>query len=315
MVRIVPSMNIPKIELRHLRYFVAVAENAGFTAAARQVRVSQQVLSTQVRQLEDELGVELLRRGSRGVELTPAGAVFLESARSVLAGLDRGVVAARNAAVAVAGTLTVGLQAATGGVLRTAVLTAFSTSCPGVTVRLVAYDMTAPAAGLLDHGSDVALLRPPVAAPGLALKVVGTEPRVFVLASGHPLARRPVLDMADVAGLPWVAAPLAADGCDPRAWRDDWLGVPWLGVPRPDGALPIIGAEAGTIEEWREHVAAGRGISLCPESSEAFSQRPGITFVPARGVPPTSLCVAWRAEDTRPAVASFVAVAAGVSGV
>jgi DNA-binding transcriptional LysR family regulator len=84
-------MNIPnKVELRHLRYFVAVAENAGFTAAARQVRVSQQVLSTQVRQLEDELGVELLRRGPRGAELTPAGTVFLDSARSVLDGLDRG---------------------------------------------------------------------------------------------------------------------------------------------------------------------------------------------------------------------------------
>jgi DNA-binding transcriptional LysR family regulator len=219
------------------------------------------------------------------------------------------VTAARNAAAAVTGALTVGLQAATGGVLRTAVLAAFAQACPGVLVKLVAYDMAAPAAGLLDRGADVALLRPPVAAPGLMLKVVGTEPRVFVLASGHPLARRPVLTMADVAGLPWIAAPPAADGCEPEAWRDDWLGV-----PRPDGTAPVIGAQARTIEEWREHVAAGRGISLCPESSEAFSQRPGITFVPARGVPPTSLCVGWRAEDARPVVASFVAVAAGLSG-
>jgi DNA-binding transcriptional LysR family regulator len=304
-------MNTPiKVELRHLRYFVAVAENAGFTSAARQVGVSQQVLSTQVRQLEDELGVELLRRGPRGVSLTAAGAAFLESARSVLAGLDRGVTAARNAAAAVTGALTVGLQAATGGVLRTAVLAAFAQACPGVLVKLVAYDMAAPAAGLLDRGADVALLRPPVAAPGLMLKVVGTEPRVFVLASGHPLARRPVLTMTDVAGLPWIAAPPAADGCEPEAWRDDWLGV-----PRPDGTAPVIGAQARTIEEWREHVATGRGISLCPESSEAFSQRPGITFVPARGVPPTSLCVGWRVEDARPVVASFVAVAAGLSGI
>jgi DNA-binding transcriptional LysR family regulator len=135
-------MNTPKkVELRHLRYFVAVAENAGFTAAARQVRVSQQVLSTQVRQLEDELGVELLRRGSRGVSLTAAGVAFLESARSVLAGLDRGVAAARNAALARNGTVTVGLQAATGGALRTAVLAAFAQACPGVVVKLVAYDM------------------------------------------------------------------------------------------------------------------------------------------------------------------------------
>ena len=108
-----------------------------------------------------------------------------------------------------------------------------------------------------------------------------------------------------VAGLPWVAAPLAVDGCSPSAFRDDWLMV-----PRPGGDVPVIGAEARTIEEWRELIAAGRGISLCPASSEAFSARPGIVFVPSCGVPATSLCVAWRADDLRPAVLGFVKVAA-----
>jgi DNA-binding transcriptional LysR family regulator len=82
-------------------------------------------------------------------------------------------------------------------------------------------------------------------------------------------------------------------------------------VPRPGGDVPVIGAEARTIEEWRELVAAGRGISLCPASSEAFSARPGIAFVPASGVSATSLCVAWRADDLRPAVLAFMKVAAG----
>jgi DNA-binding transcriptional LysR family regulator len=143
--------------------------------------------------------------------------------------------------------------------------------------------------------------------------VVAEEPRVFVLAAGHPLASRAALDLAEVAGLPWVAAPLSVDGCVPAAFRDDWLAV-----PRPGGGGPVvgpvIGAVARTIEEWREHIVAGRGIGLCPASAEAFSARPGTVFVPARGVPPTTLSVAWRADDLRPAVLGFVKVATGAAG-
>lgn len=295
------------IEIRHLRYFVAVAEETSFTAAAQRTHVSQQVLSAQVRQLEDAVGAQLLSRSSRGVALTAAGSAFLVWARETLASLDRGVAAARNASQAVSGRLTVGLSAATGGSARSRVLAAFSSAYPEVAVRLVSYDLTQPAAGLLDYASDVALLRPPVRAPSLCLEQVSEEPRVFVLPAGHQLAGRSALGLADVAGLPWVAAPLSVDGCAPAAFRDDWLMV-----PRPGGDVPVIGAEASTIEEWRELVAAGRGISLCPASAEVFSARPGIVFVPAAGVPATSLCVAWRADDLRPAVLGFVKAAAGV---
>jgi len=297
------------IEMRHLRYFVAVAEETSFTAAAQRVHVAQQVLSTQIRQLEDAVGVQLLERTSRGAVLTPAGSAFLRFARETLASVDRGVAAARNAAATVSGQLTVGLSAATGGLVRTRVLAAFERAYPEVTMRLLSYDLTQPAAGLLDHGTDVALLRPPAVAPGLACERLAEEPRVFVLPSGHPLASRSSLGLADVAGLPWVAAPLAEDGCEPSAFRDDWLMV-----PRPGGDVPVIGAVARTLEEWREHIAAGRGISLCPASSEAFSARPDIVFVPARDVPFASLCVAWRADDLRPAVVSFVKIATGVAG-
>jgi DNA-binding transcriptional LysR family regulator len=86
------------IEIRHLRYFVAVAEEASFTAAAQRVHVAQQVLSAQVRQLEDAIGYDLLRRTSRGVVLTAAGSAFLGFAHQTLASLDRGVTAADGAA-------------------------------------------------------------------------------------------------------------------------------------------------------------------------------------------------------------------------
>jgi DNA-binding transcriptional LysR family regulator len=96
----------------------------------------------------------------------------------------------------------------------------------------------------------------------------------------------------------------AVDGCCRDSWRDDWLLL-----PRPDGREAIIGAVAATIDEWREHVAAGRGVSLCPASAERFYARPGLAFVPAVGVPPAELCIAWRADDRNPVVAHFVATA------
>jgi DNA-binding transcriptional LysR family regulator len=296
------------IELRHLRYFVAVAEDASFTAAARRVHIAQQVLSTQIRQLEDAVGTQLLRRTSRGVVVTPAGEAFLSYARKTLADLENGVAAALNAARAVAGRLTVGMTVAAVGEMRTRLLAAFSGAYPAVELDLATYDLAHPAAGLPDRSSDVALVRPPVDAPGIALEEVEVEPRVFVLPSGHPLASHEVLELADVAGLPWVATALAVDGCSPSRWRDDWLVN-----PRPGGDVPIIGAVARTIDEWREHVVAGRGISLCPASSEVYHARPGLAFVPCKGVPVTSLAVAWRADDSRPVVTGFVELATSVA--
>jgi len=291
------------IELRHLRYFVAVAEDASFTAAARRVHVAQQVLSVQIRQLEDILGVQLLERTSRGVALTAAGATFLEGARATLAALDRGVSAARNSAHAISGVLPVGLNVAAGGELPTTLLAAFQRAHPQVEIRLRTFELTHPAAGLLDCSTDVAFVRPPVRAPGIKLASLAEEPRVFVLPAGHHLAGRDHLGLSDTAGLPWIAAETATDGCDPASWRDDWLVS-----PRPGGDQPVIGAVARTIDEWREYVVAGRGISLCPASAETFYARPGLAFVASRDVPPAVLCVAWRARDTSPAVRRFVEV-------
>jgi DNA-binding transcriptional LysR family regulator len=292
------------IELRHLRYFVAVAEESSFTAAAHRVHVAQQVLSTQIRQLEDAVGTQLLNRTNKGATLTPAGVAFLTSARETLAGLDRGVAAARNAASAVTGKLIVGVGSGCENETRTRLLTDFEAAYPDVEMSIQPFDMTQPSAGLLDHSSDVALVRPPVAAPGIELQVVRSEPRMFALPAGHPLSGRAELRLADVAGLPFITADLATDGCEPRAWQDDWLIR-----PRPGGDVPIIGATARTVDAWCEHVAAGHGIGLCPASAARFHGRPGVCFVPGTGVPPATMCVAWRAGDSRPAVRHFVTLA------
>jgi DNA-binding transcriptional LysR family regulator len=182
-------------------------------------------------------------------------------------------------------------------------LAAFAQACPHVDVRLLTYDLTQPAAGLLDHSTDVAFVRPPLVAEGVTTRVVGTEPRVFVLAQDDPLALRNQLELSDVTGMPWITADLATDGCDPTAWRDAWLVA-----PRPNGERPVIGAVARSIDEWREYAVAGRGISLCPASAESHYARPGLAFVPSRGVPPIDLCVAWRRDDSNPVAERFVEV-------
>jgi DNA-binding transcriptional LysR family regulator len=297
------------IEVRHLRYFVAVADEGSFTAAARRVHVTQQVLSTQIQQLETILGVQLLERSSRGATVTAAGASFLNGARSTLAELDRAASAARNSAHAIRGVLPVGLSVAAGGELPTRILAAFQREEPAVEIRLHSFELTHPAGGLLDHSTDVAFTRPPLRAAGLKLATLAEEPRVFVLPAGHPLAARDCLRLSDTEALPWIAAAAATDGCHPTAWRDDWLLC-----PRPGGAPPVIGATARTIDEWREYVVAGRGVSLCPASAETFHARPGLTFVPSSGVPITPLCLAWRSDETSPAVRRFITVAREMAG-
>ncbi len=289
------------MELRHLRYFVAVAEELSFTAAARRVHTAQQVLSTQIRQLEDAIGVQLFERSPRGVVLTRAGEAFLDGAHATLADLDRTIAMATNAATSVEGTLAVGLNVAASGDAATAILAGFKEAYPGVTVQLSTYDLDHPAAGLLDHATDVAIVRPPIRAEGIEAHTVSTEGRVFVLPASHPLAGRDTVSLSDVVGQPWVAAVPAVDGSDPTAWRDDWLME-----PRPDGARAIVGATARTLDEWRQSVASGEGISLCPASAEHYYARPDLAFVPATGVPPATLAVAWRTVDLREEVRRFV---------
>ena len=265
--------------------------------------MAQQVLSAQVRQLESALGVDLLERSARGVTLTPAGEVFLEGARETLQSLERTAVSSRNVGNAISGTLNVGLSVAAGGDEPTRLLAEFDRACPQIEVRLRTFELTTPSAGLLDHSTDIAFVRRPVANDAVSTQVIATEPRVFVLSAGHPLSGRERLDLAEVIGLPWIAADYSNDGCEPAAWRDSWLIN-----PRPSGERPVIGAVATTIDEWREHAAAGRGISLCPASAETHYARPDLAFVPSTGTPPTELCIAWRANDTNPLVQRFMEV-------
>src|SRR6266700_1800948 len=254
-------------ELRQLRYFVAVAEELNFTRAAQRLLMTQQPLSAAIRQLESDLGVQLFERTTRKVELTRAGEALLGEARELLRRADGAAERARRAASG-STTLCVGVNSAAYGDVAAAILEAYRARHADVQLEVRTYEVTAPAAGLADGSVDVAVVREPVVAPAVRTAVIGEEPRVFVISTSNPLATSDELSVAETFAVPWIAARRATDGCDPDRWRDFWLVN-----PRADGSTPIVGAEAGTIDEWREYAAAGVGISLCPASAERYYAR------------------------------------------
>jgi DNA-binding transcriptional LysR family regulator len=291
------------VHLRDLRYFVAVAEELSFTRAAERLYVSQPALSKQVRQLERALRATLLRRDSRGVTLTPAGALLLPQARRLLETWDE---AARTAAEAEAQdrrVLRIGLQTSIGRDLYPAVSRRFAELQPGWRLSLRACDWTDPSAGLLDQTSDVALAWLPVLAD-LDYRVLLVEPRWVALPGGHRLAGREQVDFGELLDEPFVALPPEAG-----PMRDFWLATVERG-----GHPAHIAAEAATPDETFEAVASGLGVHLLAAGNVAIYARPGIACRPVGGLSPCSLAVAWRRGDQRDQVRAFVQASLEAAG-
>jgi len=284
-------------DVRHLRYFVAVAEELSFTRAAVRLHMAQQPLSVAVRQLETHVGAQLLRRTTRRVELTPAGAELLERAREAIAAVDGAMEGARAAARGEAGRLSVGI-ASTGGVdLLPRAVRVFSDARPAVRVRLHDASFTDPSGGLLTGVTDVAFVRPPFRDDGLTLEPVLREPRWAVLPAGHPLAARAALRIDDLLELPWFDSP----GTD-AVWRAYWTAADHRG-----GAAARFGGQARSFDEFFEGTSAGLGVGLIPRSA-AQPGRPGLVFVPVEDLEPCTVALAWRTGDDSPLVARFAAI-------
>src|SRR3712207_100676 len=178
------------MELQHLRYFVAVAEELSFTAASNRLRVAQPSLSQQIRDLERELGAALFARTSRRVELTAAGAAFLEHARAILAQAGQAAEQARAIGRGQVGTLDIGL---TGAVLLGPLgplVAAFSARFPGVVVRLHEMPPQEQQTALHARRADVSFVRRPAEDPDLVAELAWPEAVAVALPERHPLAER-----------------------------------------------------------------------------------------------------------------------------
>ncbi|MEM5326603.1 DNA-binding transcriptional regulator HcaR [Paraburkholderia sp. JHI2823] len=192
------------MELRHLRYFIAVADELSFTRAAQRLHTAQPSLSQQIRNLEDEVGTPLFERTRRKVELTEAGKVFLAEARLVVAQADRAVARARQVGQGRA-TVTIGFVPAAEIRVFPVILPRLRLRYPEVNVELRSLPTAEQEEALLRGDIDVAFMRRPVVSPELRSEVVLTEPLVVVLPSGHPLAKQERIAPAQLSGEPFIS--------------------------------------------------------------------------------------------------------------
>ncbi|WP_225823841.1 LysR substrate-binding domain-containing protein [Streptomyces naphthomycinicus] len=277
------------MELRTLRYFVAVAEELHFGRAAARLHMSQPPLSRAIRQLEADVGATLFDRSSAGVALTPAGAVLLDEARALLDRAERARV--RVAAAAGTATLTVGFLGDGTDPAATRLARAHRRRHPGVEVRIRETDLADPTCGLHAGLVDVALTRGPFDARGLTVRELRADPVGALLRADDPLARRDSLTPADLAGRRWFVFP---EGTDPL-WQAYWHG----GEPREG---PVVRA----VQECRQAVLWNGTVGLTPLGHE---QGRGLTVVPLTGMPPSRVVVAWNEGDTNPLIHSFARLA------
>jgi DNA-binding transcriptional LysR family regulator len=270
------------LDLRRLRYFVAVAEELHFGRAAQRLYIAQPVLSRHVRKLELELSTELFVRDSRNVQLTAAGARLLEESRQLRAAADAARRRLQGAALGEA-TLTVGFFV---GDYFTPALVAFSQKRPEVTVALLRIYWHDQVDVLRKGRADVAFVHLPIDRTGLDLLAVRAEPRVAVLSATHRLAERSQVSIEDLADDPVITQ----NGASP-AW-EAFHNVD----PRPDGSSPLRGPKVDNIEEKLQLVAAGRAISFLPASAAAAVVHSGVVYVTVSDIPPIQICLAWDAN-------------------
>lgn len=281
------------VELRHLRYVVAVADELSFTRAAARLFVDQPSLSRQIKAVERSLGVALFERTTRSVALTPAGERFVASARRILADTDRAVEQARRSAGdAATSTLRLGYLVPLRDQLMTRLVAGLESGVPGLRVALQQFDYTTPDAGLGAGAVDVGIVTLPLGTEGLASEPLVTEPRVVTVAAQHPLARREAVELADLEAeteLLWAVPPVGDE-----VWR-----AYWSAGDRRGGRLPERRCEPRDPQEYAHLVATGKAFGLnLPAAAEPFAAY-GIAAVPVRDLEPVTIHVAWR-EDAPP---------------
>lgn len=290
------------MELRQLRYFVAVAEELHFRRAAARLHISQPPLSQQIHQLEIEIGCTLLARTRRRVELTPAGEAFLHDARVVLGELEGAVATAQRIGSGQTGRLRVNfvgsalLSIVPGAVQR------FRTARPNVEIQIRERPTTEQVRAVIAGAVDVGLVRPPFdEQEELRAEVVLRERTVAALPTDHPLTALRRVPLRRLASEPLVLFPrsqapgfhdllissLAATGVTPRVFQ--------------------YAPEMTTIVGL---VAAGMGFSLVPASVSRLGLD-GVSYRPVAGAPHSELIAITRADDSSPLVRTFIERAKG----
>ena len=261
------------LDLRKLRYFVAVAEHQHFGRAAEQLFIAQPVLSRQIRALEQQLGCALFVRTTRSVQLTPAGEQLHQDARAVFASVDSAVRRVHEVDRGVERLVV----AFTPGLHVSEVVRAFTATHPEVEIELLRLNWWEQDAPLRDGRADVGYLRRPFDDTGLRTIPVGTEQKVACLPVTHPLARRRKLITADLDG---------------------------------ETILDAHSRRTSSVEEKFELIAAGQGIAMVPLSIANSYSRPDLVYIPVSDALPVETCIAVAKGRRERRVRDFVNFAA-----
>ena len=286
------------MELRHLRYFVAVAEELNFRRAAERLHVAQPALSAQIKNLEEELGVRLFERTTRSVLLTPTGQVFLGEARNILGATTHAEQLVRKAEHGLVGTLRVGVITPATGPLLARVLRHFHQKYPGVTLSLSALTSAEQLKRLRAGELDAGLLRPPVASPELDTRFVEQAPQVLAAPAGHRLAKKRKLEWKDFNGEGLVL--IHPD--QQHSFYD-----PFIAACVKAGAKTHVAQYAQDVQIKMWLISAGFGVAPVTSTLKEI-RRPGVVFRPLPpGLPPVQTMLAWRRIDaSSPVLKNFL---------
>ncbi|WP_189310428.1 LysR substrate-binding domain-containing protein [Streptomyces brasiliensis] len=287
------------MELRHLRYFAAVAETRHFGKAAQQLHIAQPPLSQAIRRLESELGVELFTRTTRQVALTGAGEVFRTDVERILQAVDEAVARVARFATGVEGVLRIGLTGSASYRQLPALARLVKREMPHVMLE-VHTEMLTPAqeAGLLERRLDVGVLRPPVRQEGITHRPLATEPLVVALPEQHWLAEADSVRVEQLrhedfimygATLGSVVNDAVVRGC------------------LASGFYPHAAYEVTETSAALALVAAGLGIAVLPDSIRS-APREGVVVTEIEDALSVRLDLAWRADDRSPLLRNLLEV-------
>ncbi|BAZ24865.1 LysR family transcriptional regulator [Kalymmatonema gypsitolerans NIES-4073] len=287
------------MELRHLRYFVAVAEDLHFGRAAERLHMTQQPLSQQIRQLEDELGVLLFHRTKRRVQLTEPGKAFLVEARQILLKAAQAVEIARQVAQGESGRLKVGFSGfATYSVLPKA-LRIFRERFPRVELELEEMTTTAQVQALQEQQIHLGLMIPPIPDATLSFQPILREPLVVILPETHPLATQPELALPMLANESFI---LVSRHLEPGYYDQ------CISLFQQAGFTPKVVQKASQKQTILGLVSAGLGVSLAPASIRNI-HRTGVVYITLNTLnAEVELVAVWRQDEPLPVLQTFLEV-------
>jgi DNA-binding transcriptional LysR family regulator len=276
-----------------VQYFIAVAEELHFGRAAERLHIAQPSLSHQIRRLEQQLGVTLLDRTSRRVELTDAGRALLGEGRRLLAHSERTTRLVRSASVQ---QLTIGFYGSAASELLPGLLDGFTTAHPTVevSVRELLLDRIDE---LLAGGVDVAFTRLLPGQADVEVEVIAREPRVVALPISHPLAARAELRFEDLRDESFITNPAVEASGPPLRWLAE----------QARHSLPgRVAAQAASVQEILTLVAARRGVCVVPRSVARHYPRADVAYTEVTDADPAVISLAWPRVDVRPVVEAFI---------